>query len=477
MNSGPARAAESNICIAAVVIIYAAYALHLFFSSGQLDDDRLYLFSTSYFLSDWLTWRQVAGSLFDHLSSGLYSEEVIARFQFRHEYTDNYLLHASAISLVRTLFPLDSSGLEYGAWLFAVLQGGLGLGHLLCLGIVLAALWHVRQGHGPQIVLLAMTLLLLASFLPDAPIYRLTAVPSEFGSVVGTLWFLADPSPQFDIFGSTPRGAATLLAVAVVLLRWAGRYALAYWIIAFVLLVHGTYAVLILAIFCAMDLVLRPAVLRRWGCFLPAGLVAAAAVFRSGPFGSFGGSEVIVAGVFLFVALAACAASPAGERVSARIPGIAALRTMPRDRAEAILVALGMVVILLMSSILASATTGLTTDYIAHELSGRPLAILRVLFLLVAISALLDFTRTPDVRVLARIAVVACGLAYAIGYRSAFPISEALIQADQSISAFERNVTRPAVPLAEEQLYFVLVCQMDEQCAARGGAGLPAVLR
>ena len=305
-----------------ILAVYMVAAVPLLVNNGWFIDDRLYLYVLNFQVCEPQKWDSFSRVLLSYLEHGPYTGEETSVFRFRYEYGNNYPIHAAATCLARTLLPQDFLGLDYGTWIYAIAQAGVALSHLVCISIVLAALWCARDQRTCVIVLFA--LVLLATMDADIPNRnaRITGTTDPVRMLLHALVFVFSPGFEFEVFGITPRSDATLLIIAVTVLRWQRRVGIGYWIIAFMCLVHGTYAILVLSIFLALDLILQPAVLRNGRTLLPIAVTVGATLLRAGSFEALGGMTIQLGTLAFGFAAAGAFGSATGERLLGTLPPV-----------------------------------------------------------------------------------------------------------------------------------------------------------
>lgn len=454
---------NSGIFICVIVVVYLVQFAGQVIDRNKFDDDRIYLYSTNFLICEQEAWEQSSTNIIRYMERNEYQNQTISVFNFRYKYSDNYFLYSATICLAKSLIPQNVGDLDYGIWLYAALHVGLGLGHLVCLLIVFAVLWRTRGTDIPVIVLMTIVLMVVMGEYLPTPKWRLTNTPSWIVPIITTL-FIAHPGFEFTLFGITPRHASILLLVAVTVLRWRGQHTAGYWVIVVSTLTHGTYGALTLVICASLDIILKPEVLRNWRNIIPAFLVFTPAVLRMNSFDSFGGTWIGLWVVALAVAVFSAIASPVGERLLAKVPPVAWLRNMQSVRAETLLLLLGMVFSVVLAKGLAMTTSGLTVKYVAHELSGRPISLMRIPFLLGLVAISMRMATPRFAPVLHFIALVAAVLIIVLRLEAAIPTEEPWFTGAELELEINESLSNPSAPYPEHQIYYALSCQLDGRC-------------
>jgi len=455
---------KSIYCIISILFIYCIVVGSSLTNNGGYQDDRLYLYSTNFLVCDPGAWDHASREVVDFLHRNSYDAEYISRFQFRFDYSSNYLLHAATTCLTRLALPQDLLGTDYGTWVYAVLETGVGLGHLICLLIVAASVWTARKTGAPLVVLAAIAVMAAFALGTETREWRLLQAPSIPGLLLYTMVFVVNPGFEFDIFGLTPRSAVTLLLIAITVFRWGNRFSVGYWIIAFACFVHGTYGTLALVMFVGIDVLLRPAVIRNWHCLLPIAVTVVVSLLRIRSFDAFGGTAIQLGALIVGIAVFSALVSPIGAKVMDRSPPVAWCKRLEPLHAEAILYFLGMCLTLMVAVGLAAVSSGLTVKYVAQELSGRPIAMMRIPFML-SICAIVMRMKFGNLSQFWPVAT-AIMAAFVIGTTllNAFPIKKTWLRDEEMRPKIQRTLVQTVVPIPEDQLYFVLSCHLDRNC-------------
>jgi hypothetical protein len=434
-------------------------------SNGWYIDDRLYLYALNFQVCEPQKWDVFSRALLSYFEQGSYTNEEISIFRFRYEYGNNYAIHTAATCLARTLLPQEVLRLDYGTWIYAITQIGVALSHLICFAVVLGVLWYSRDHRMHVIILLALIFLVASAVDIPNRNARITGTVDPFLFLVHAIIFTMSPGFEFEIFGITPRSDATLLLIAVTVLRWQRRANLAYWIIAFTCLLHGTYAMLMLAIFLSLDLILQPAVLRDRRTLLPIAITVMATLVRAGSFEVLDGMAIQLGGIVLGLVAAGAAGSIAGERLMGMLPPVSYLRRIPLLHAETLLLLTGMVFSIVLSLVLTKLNSGLTVKYVAHELSGRPIALMRVPLLL-GVCAILVRAKYNGLERHIPVAVAVMALA-TIGWKlSQIEGGErGWRTAAEMEDAITTTLSSPERTLSKLQVYYIFACRIDDKCS------------
>lgn len=447
-----------------IVSIYLSFSGYFLINNGLYIDDRLYLYSINFLACEPERWDQASRSLLEFLGQGSYSVEYVSVFRFRYEYSNNYLIHAAATCLARTALPQRLLDVDYGTWIYVIVQSGVGLSHLICFLIVLVSVWSARATKAPDVVLLGFVL--LAYFAVDISTrnWRFTNAPTTFELLFQALVFAASPGYEFDVFGITPRSDATLLLVAIFVFRLRNLIGTGYWIVAFACLVHGTYGTLILIIFLSLDVLLRPSELRNWHCLVPIALVTAATLLRIRSFDAFEGTGIQLSALAVGLATFGGFGTSTGERLLGAFSPVRYLRNMALVHAETLLLFVGMVVSIVIALALATLNSGLTVKYVAQELSGRPIALMRVPFLLGVCAILIRIRIDGYERYLPALTVAASLMLVAGEVSKMSQTRKSWLTSAEMESAIRTTMRSPRQPITQLQLYYVLSCWLDNKC-------------
>lgn len=452
------------VCVSLVAAIYVVFAGNLLVNNGFYIDDRLYLYTINFLVCEPTSWRDASESLLAILERNSYSGEDVSIFQFRQAYSDNYLVHAVTTCMARVLLNQRLLDVDYGTWIYAIVQSGVGLSHLLCIGVVLWAVWSSRESKIPYTVLLGFGALAYLTIDLSSRNWRLTNASSIIGFLYQTTLFVISPGFEFDVFGITPRSDATLLFVAIMVFRWQRRMDAGYWTIVLVALVHGTYGALTLVIFLILDLLLQPNKVRNWRCIAPISLVIAVTLLRVQSFEAFDGTIIQLAAIVAAGAVFGGLATSTGEKILGYVSPVRWLRSRPVLHAETLLLFVGMACSVAVAFLLASFSTGLTEKYVAHELSGRPIALMRIGALLGICAMVMNKEINGSARLWPGAAVAVALFALVTGFNKPEQVRQSWLTAEDMESAILTTMAEPGKRLSRLQLYYVFSCSVDKKC-------------
>jgi hypothetical protein len=459
---GDASAGTKPWAAALIVVGVLASVQHVA-AYSRLDDDLLYLYTASFEITDHDTLEREYDATIASVERRGAREKTLARYRFRRDYAHNYMASSVAIAAVRNILAGHRASArnarDYARQVFVEAQLGLGVVKACCLlALALAALYSPRRDI-PWIATVALILIVFAGPLPDSH-WRVVRDDGLLGALrmpLRALRFLIEPGHEFGPLHQTPRSLATLLLFGIMMLRWSQRRAAGYWLCVFAATIHATYGALMLVMFVGLDVVLSPGSLVRRPVLVPVLVCAAWSLVFGTSFEEFGSYAWVVVPVLGAVAAATFLVSHPGARLLQRLPWIRRLRAAPQVQAETLMLAVAVVLVLVLASIMVLATSGLTRTYIAQELSGRPLALIRVPLLMGLIAV--TVTRLPEtaVRILRGLtlplAIVAMGISF-------------WLTPCRSWAEFVPEETTAAIihPKREASAYLRLACRTDAAC-------------
>lgn len=255
----PARLARHAVALALLLALVLGFWLQL--QKGMAaDDDNLWL----YYLTQKLTQTELATSyeqqIIDYARAKDASAESLARLEMRRDYGANYILPISFGTALSWVWPAPADHGAYSDYLARFMTTLFSLQTLLALLVVMAVVSKLDNKQLKQAVLWGALALVAASLLPldRASVYM---VNDDFWSNLGR--FLLFPSTPYSVFGYTPRNTATLLLLAVMLLRWDNKTKAAYLLLLPCYLVHSSLTLLVALHLLAIDMLLHRQNLRQ----------------------------------------------------------------------------------------------------------------------------------------------------------------------------------------------------------------------
>jgi hypothetical protein len=254
-----ARLARYAAAVALVLALILGFWLHL--QKGMAaDDDNLWL----YYLTQKLTQSELAISyeqqVIDYARAKDGTAESLARLEMRRDYGANYILPITVGTGLSWLWPAPADQSRYSDYLARFMTTLFSLQAMLALLVVMLVVSKLDNKQLKQAVLWGSLALLVASVLPldRASVYM----------VSGDIWanlgrFLLFPSAPYSVFGYTPRNTATLLLLAVMLLRWDNKTKAAYLLLLPCYLIHSSLTLLVALHLLAIDMLLHRQNLRQ----------------------------------------------------------------------------------------------------------------------------------------------------------------------------------------------------------------------
>ncbi len=192
-------------------------------------------------------------------SSG-YSEDAVARADVRQGLDENYLLQG--LFFVPFVHLAQSLNVAIEAQTILVMFGGFISMYVVTSGFFLLALWRCRDATLVTSFLAAAAVIYFVDFLPRPQVYHYLH-PGVLGvdlidQVKHFFARIFHPGPKYVIFNFAPKDRLAVLVAAMLLLRWNGHVRAFYLLFPVLFLVHREYSGLLIAMFVAIDLLVRP---------------------------------------------------------------------------------------------------------------------------------------------------------------------------------------------------------------------------
>lgn len=255
------------LCFALLAVILAAGNVAYQYRYLRPSDDYFWLM----FLSNNYLSPAEGSELYlrydDYLRENSYDDEALARAGVRRVLNGNYL--AQGFFFVPFVLLVRDTALSVEQKTVIVMFGGFLSMYAAVSLLFLLVLWRGRDPNVAISVVLAALLIYFLDFTHRPQVYH-HLHPGVLG--VGILeqaehffFRLFHPGPKYVIFNLAPKDRLTVLVTLLLVLRWAGDVRLAYLLLPLLFLVHVEYAGLLVAMFVAMDLLIRPrAVMAGW---------------------------------------------------------------------------------------------------------------------------------------------------------------------------------------------------------------------
>jgi hypothetical protein len=217
------------------------------------------------------------------------------RFDLREQFRNNYRLYHYAVNIVHRLIQpfAQNFGSDYANFIGATMLAS----YYLCFAAALGFLFVIVVGFVGFDLVIALALGVVAMQVvsdvsPYHPAFwQLRVRPAALWDWLSwgrTVSFLL-VSPSTSIIDWFPRPLSMLMAIAVFLLRWTGRPALAYAVVALVIAVHQGNGSLLLFTLLAGDVVFHKARFRQVGVLIGVGCGLAALTLPNGLLGDASG--------------------------------------------------------------------------------------------------------------------------------------------------------------------------------------------
>ena len=226
------------------------------------DDDNLWLAMATLKL----TARAEATALEDRVIATLREQkadpESVLRFQQRREYINNYIGAIALWRVAASLVPSPATADEAQT---------LAIRLLVMFGIGTACAWLLlalvlgRVGDTAVVAGVALGLSVIAlwaatfAFRPNPMLGLLKSLWLLLPSILG---YLIKPPDGFSVFGFTGRNLFAIVFLAVIVLRWAGKFGSAAVIFACSFALHASLALLMFPFIVLADMLSRPSLLR-----------------------------------------------------------------------------------------------------------------------------------------------------------------------------------------------------------------------
>lgn len=269
MTSRPTRILTLNklACLTIMAVVLAAGSLAYQYRYLRPSDDYFFLmFVSGNFLapeeSNRLYQRYDA-----HLKDLGYGSEPLVRADVRQSMDENYL--TQGLFFVPFVLLVRDSALSVEQKTVIVMFGGFLTMYLAISLVLLLALWRCRDPNIVVSVVLAALFIYFVDFTARPSVHR-----HLHPGVLGVGWVeqaqhlfnrLVHPGPKYVIYNFAPKDRLTVLVTALLIVRWGGGIRLAYLLLPLLFLVHIEYTGLLLAMFVAIDLTVRPRmVLTSW---------------------------------------------------------------------------------------------------------------------------------------------------------------------------------------------------------------------
>lgn len=234
------------------------------------NDDNLYFILNSVRVLSPLFVEALYAELFEILNFNnepfFEANRGILRFEMHKDHAANYWL----VSWLQSFFFWKLDSLKFntdlaGLYLSAITFSSLFFSLLtICLmAFSFRSARKIETRFIISLILLILLELLIRLYTPGADEHLMYTHSRHwalvFGeSILNSIQMLFLGTPGTSLIGYTPRNFFTLLFLAVIILRHLKNYRLSYFLLAGMCFVHGSYALLILGVMIATDLIVRP---------------------------------------------------------------------------------------------------------------------------------------------------------------------------------------------------------------------------
>ena len=270
----PSRPAAAITFALALLLSSAALALgqtSLVQRYLNINDDNLYLYTTSLRAADREQARRLDELILAEYEQAGASENLIFRYELRADHAYNYLVLTGSLALAQRIFApvAHASGPEFADHLAKALLLGVVLPGVLAAVVTVVAMGSLQC----RIILGAFALALAFMFFVDSSLVDRgyervmgASVPAATPALLDgkesiierTFWQLARPRHGFTVFGFLAKAHLWLMLMPVFALRWCNRFTAAYALLFVLAAFHQTMTGLFVAFLVALDLIVRP---------------------------------------------------------------------------------------------------------------------------------------------------------------------------------------------------------------------------
>jgi hypothetical protein len=219
-----------------------------------------------------------------------------------------------------------------------------------------------------------------------------------------------------------------------------------------------------LGAFLVLDVLLQPSALRNWRCVIPIALVFLTTLARVQSFEAFDGTFIQLGALVAAAAAIGAAATPQGDRILGNIPLVRWFRSRSSLKSETLILVIGMGMAVTIAFVVAAFSAGLTEKYVAHELSGRPIALLRVPVLLGVCAIIMNTTINGSTRFWPAVAFAVAILALVTGFNKPNHTHKSWLTAEEMEPGLQKAISGTGSRLSRLQLYYVFSCGVDGNC-------------
>lgn len=401
----------------------------------------------------------------------------LSRLEMRRDYGANYWLAAQLWHGMGLLYsaPPQADKAAYATYIHSFLPVMLFSGVVIAWCVLAVVLWRMRNRQLLLATFIGVSLLAIAtsSDLKTANVFLLIYKVFSLGFLKNLISNFVYPTYAYSLFGFTPRNYAAVLLLAVVLLRWQGKYCGAYLLLLPCYLLHSSFTLLAAVHLLALDILQNRKALQDRLTFI---IILAGLLYglqRETLWEHVAGSSFAIPALIIVTGVAAVGIyTPLPwQRVQQRLPRIHAVRerlyAMAPVGRDILLLALLWLIGLLVVDRIDGYFSEFQRTYLWSQLHGRLLAALQPIFFVGLAYVLLS--RTPQPKQRGGVAIVILALLAWSGWQVwqavHMPAPEARVKVNvdylDSIIArepwtMERN--KPAVPvvLAEPIIYYLL---------------------
>jgi hypothetical protein len=259
----PSPVLPRRLLIALIFLVAVGAAMAVLPRVLVVNDDNLWLAMATWKITAHAEADALENKVIDAMRERGENKETVLRFEQRRDYTNNYI---GALALWRTLGAIVPAASDKGEEFAVALRlSAMFAGGILFIWLVFVVIVS-RIKDATLITGLAFGLAacaIWAATFPSQGCCSLGLENSVFAVVPNIVHYLIKPPDPLTIFGFTGRNLWSVIFLAVVALRWAGKPVASAFLYACSFSLHSSMATLMLPFLLAADLLGQPRILLR----------------------------------------------------------------------------------------------------------------------------------------------------------------------------------------------------------------------